>query len=74
MGPNSKEGWCSDIPWANTVLLPTMRDVLPPFPMANKSFLVITDEMTLGATIPLKSVDEDEHHVYKTLFENLYKA
>lgn len=56
------------------MLLPTMRDVLPPFPMANKSFLVITDEMTLGATIPLKSVDEDEHHVYKTLFENLYKA
>lgn len=39
-------------------------------PIVKDSFWVMTDEMPLGATIPLESMDEDEHQVYKTLFED----
>lgn len=50
--------------------LPTSRDVWPPCPVAKDSLWVMADEMPLGATIPFETVEEDECHVYQTLFEN----
>lgn len=50
--------------------MPTSREVCPLYPALKDSFWKMTNEMSLGASNFFKSVDEEDHDVYESLFDD----
>lgn len=56
--------------YPGTNIMPLYESYMASVSCGKRIFWVIADQMPLGADISFKIVDEEDHHVYQTRFED----